>query len=60
MVGMTKIVMKMQLEEGEVSAFIKMKDHESEDELDMIKLCLHNLLVQADYTEAEIKSILVD
>ena len=60
MVGMTKIVMKMALDEGEVSAFIKMKDHDGEDELDMVKLCLRNLLVQADFTEAEIATVLKD
>jgi 3-oxoacyl-[acyl-carrier-protein] synthase III len=55
---MNKIVMKIQSDEDEVSAFIKMKDHEDEDELDMIVLCFRNLLEKADYTQDQIDRIL--
>lgn len=50
--------MKIQSEEDEVSSFIKMKDHEDENELDMIVLCFRNLLEKADYTQDEINGIL--
>lgn len=55
---MNKIVMKIQSEEDEVSSFIKMKDHEGENELDMIVLCFRSLLEKADYSQAQIDGIL--
>ena len=50
--------MKIQNDEDEVTSTIKTKDHDGEDDLDLIKLCFRNLLEKADYEPDDIDGIL--
>jgi len=54
---MKKITFKYADEEFDVVSIINGKDHEDEDELDLLKQCFVFLLRKLDYTDEQINGV---
>jgi hypothetical protein len=57
---MKKLTFKYADEEFDVVSIINGKDHEDEDELDLLKQCFVFLLRKLDYTDEQINSVVKD
>jgi hypothetical protein len=57
---MKKITFKYADEEFDVVSIINGKDHEDEDELDLLKQCFVFLLRKLDYTDEQINGVVRD
>jgi hypothetical protein len=54
---MKKLTFKYADEEFDISSIIVGKDHEDEEELDLLKQCFVFLLRKLDYTDDQINSV---
>jgi hypothetical protein len=57
---MKKLTFKYSDDEYDVSSIIVGKDHEDEEELDLLKQCFVFLLRKLDYTDEQINSVVKD
>jgi len=57
---MKKLTFKYSNEDGDISSVIVGKDHEEEEELDLLKQCFIFLLRKLDYTDNQINSVVRD